>query len=323
MVPGTRLEAGPEDNSIPIMLVQRSIGPELVDKEGQGRSTKNAIFGWTLIVPSGWGSAFWHSLAFADTRIGGLRERAQQYFEAGCPSFPEDYACTHAFKIEIDKKAKDLSARWHRTPAAKRVSYTKLKTDSPWRPAFTDIASKLREIPIQSVQGWTSSQPQHAPHLIGGRLLPKILPEAANIVRNNIEFTDPMVTLQTSFRKEVNNSRTRRGLTTAETRVTDAFVKVRLNPLTRGSPKYNAIIYMLTEPQVYIIRDQLKAGKTMYDIVSMLEQQEGIEAEEAGRRPPERNDRMEDDAEYVYTGPRRFDTKVSGVVFVFLDFVPF
>lgn len=302
-----------------------------MDKEHKSQSDKNSIFGWTLIVPSGWGSAFWHSLAFADTRIGGLRERAQQYFEAGCPSFPEDYACTHAFKIEIDKKAKDLSARWHRTPIAKRVNYERLSTDSPWRPAFAEVLSSGIKFLKQVVENRATdteealkaqqvlgTRTERTPYLINGPLLAKILPEAVSALRDIGSYSTMMQNVQNAYEKHVNLYRTKRQLTPNRPLMVDAFVKVRLDPLSRGSPKYNAIIYMLTEFQVYIIRDQLKQGRTKYDIISILEQEEEMEAaKKASRQPkvqiPESNmDGEEDEVEheYEYTGPPRFETKV-------------
>lgn len=262
-MPGTRLEALPEDNSIPVMLVQRSIGPEYVDKDHKGRSDKNAIFGWTVIVPSGWGGPFWHSLAFADTRIGGLRERAQQFFEAGCPSFPEDYACTHAFKIEIDKKAKEASAHWHRTPVAKRVNYDKLQTTSPWRPAFSEISRSLISTckPRISVRiaDVLPSENGIAPHLVGGSVIGKFL--AAAIAKETNKTFDEQFGYQEAqdiYRESINTARDKRNLPPVKPYLVEAFAKVRLTPLTRGSPKYNAIIYMPDENQVYGLRHILK-----------------------------------------------------------------
>lgn len=283
------------------MLVQRSIGPSYADKKQRGNSEKNVIFGWTLIVPSGWGSAFWHSLAFADTRIGGIRERAQQYFEAGCPSFPEDYACTRAFKIEIDKKAKDLSARWHRTPIAKRVNYAKLSTTSPWRPAFSGVTSTSSPYVLQPDDTKDNEEARralrvlghgndHSPYLIGGPLLAKVLPAATQSLRSIDSPVTAMLKVQDTFETHINSFRARRQLGPAKPLMIDALVKVSLNPLSRGSPKYNAMIYMLTESQVYMIRDQLKRGRKNHDIVTLHEHEE-LDTEEVrvrhGRPLPE------------------------------------
>ncbi|KAK9898144.1 POP1-domain-containing protein [Cystobasidium minutum MCA 4210] len=305
LAPGTRLQAQADDNSIPVMLIQRSIRPNYVDKDFhgralgtdyfdkdyKGRSEKNAISGWTLILPQGWGGAFWHSLAFADTRIGGLRERAQQHFEAGCPIFPEDYACTRAFKIEIDKKAKDASARWHRTPASKRVNFDKLKTSSPWRPAFSNIVSSI-------VSAWHVDRPEDPnahggemvlgkgiePYLTGGSLIQKLLnakPEERERTLNRSideELEEcGYVALQKIYREAVNALRAKRGLRPVQPLLANAFVKVRLNPLTRGSPKYNAMIYIPDEGQVYGLRHILKFQK--------LENEDGV-SRPHNKKPP-------------------------------------
>lgn len=260
MVPGTRLHPEAQDDSIPVMLVQRTIGPQMADRSVRGSSEKGTVFGWTLIVPSGWGSAFWHSLAFADTRIGGLRERAQQYFEAGCHSFPDDYACTHAFKIEIDKKAKEAAGRWHRTPKAKRVNFDKLKTESPWRPHLTGITDvleqELKDIimladdsahqneNVRYLQKHEAKHAKSAPYLVGGMLVHQFLLKASSIIQAKDSLPQRTYRFVVStYLQTLENIRAKRGLKPTGFRLLDAFVKVRMEPADRGSPKPNAIIY--------------------------------------------------------------------------------
>jgi ribonuclease P/MRP protein subunit POP1 len=290
-------------------------------------------------VPSGWGSAFWHSLAFADTRVGGLRERAQHYFEAGCPSFPEDYACTHAFKIEIDKKAKDLSARWHRTPVAKRVNYAKLQTHSPWRPAFPEIIAKLADSLAELARsGMEAAEDpfktevalgtglQNAPYLLGGQFLAKVLPQAAAWLSTQSNFISCLYQLQIMYKTQIENKFKKRRLplepSAFKARILDAFVKIRLDPLTRGSPKYNAIIYRLSESQVCMIRDQLRSGKYNGDIATLLEQQMQCDAEESGRLYPGRQpDMVDSDEEESQQEDQGGPQSESGVGILFLQYI--
>jgi ribonuclease P/MRP protein subunit POP1 len=267
LVPGSKLNPSEEDDSIPIMLIQRSIGPEYADKENKDRSSKNSMFGWTLIVPTGWGTAFWHSLAFADARVGGLRERSQQFFEAGCPSFPEDFACTSAFKSEIEQKAKDMSARWMRTPPAKRVNYKKLQTTSPWKPAFSDIVHCLAKTidtqqkteaevagtgsaTMEVDEDWRAWMPWGngtPPFELSGPIVSKILTAVVQHMQDCENMPRGALKTQDSLDGLIKSIRTRRVLPTPreDPEVITTFVKVRLEPVSRGSPKYNAMIYSL------------------------------------------------------------------------------
>lgn len=129
---------------MPVMMVQRTIKPEVrvagTDNRKVSSNGANTIMtGWTLLVPAGWGNAFWHSLAYADTRIGGLRERAQIAFEAGTAHFPDDWAATTANSKELKEKAAELESKWKRKPPAKRVNFDALKTVSPWQPDWTAV----------------------------------------------------------------------------------------------------------------------------------------------------------------------------------------
>ena len=87
---------------------------------------------------------FFHSLAHADTRIGGLRERAQQSFEAGCAHFPQDWPGTPAYALEAAGKEKDARGQWERRPPAKRVNFEKLGTESPFSPDFARVVGNGR-----------------------------------------------------------------------------------------------------------------------------------------------------------------------------------
>lgn len=126
------------------MLIQRTVKaaePRPSSSIGNGRPNGSAInvivAGWTLLVPAGWGNAFWHSLAYADARVGGLRERGQMSFEAGTSHFPEDWPGTTAYNQEAKTKATELQQKWDRKPPSKRVNFDKMQTLSPWKADFT------------------------------------------------------------------------------------------------------------------------------------------------------------------------------------------
>lgn len=110
------------------MLIQRSLeSPPASFDGGQG------IHGWTLLFPAGWSMALLSSLIYTGTRFAGQRERRKQYFEAAAPGFPIDYPTSRACEIASEQRAESERARWERTPPAKRASWEKLGTRSPWR----------------------------------------------------------------------------------------------------------------------------------------------------------------------------------------------
>lgn len=116
------------------MLVQRSV------KGAIGNNQANtAVYGFTLIVPAGWGMPFWQSLVFTGSLIAGLKERRNQHLEAGKPSFPEDYPHTQAGKAYWNTRAAQDQLRWLRKPASKRLNFTRLHGSDPWKPNWSQL----------------------------------------------------------------------------------------------------------------------------------------------------------------------------------------
>ncbi|KAF5360528.1 hypothetical protein D9756_004746 [Leucocoprinus leucothites] len=125
LVPGTALAPTRQDDRIPLLLIRRTL--ETPGAESQ------SIHGYTLLLPAGWSMAFWSSLTYTGTRIGGQRERQTQAYEAGTAYFPRDYPFSPAYEAWAEKTASEEEAAWLRKPPAKRVSYEKLGVRSPWR----------------------------------------------------------------------------------------------------------------------------------------------------------------------------------------------
>ncbi|KAH8998691.1 POP1-domain-containing protein [Lactarius akahatsu] len=144
VIPGTSLKPTVSDNRVPVLLIQRSVKPVSASSstphstQSFQRSTKPDpnLHGWTLIVPKGWGMPFLTSLIYTSTRVGGQREREHQAFEAGAAYFPRDFpACAAYEKFAAARATKD-EERWKKKPPAKRVSWGKLSTLSPWTSAW-------------------------------------------------------------------------------------------------------------------------------------------------------------------------------------------
>ena len=124
-MPGTALTPTQKDNCIPLILIRRTL-------ETPGAESRS-IHGYTLLLPAGWSMAFWNSLIYTGTRVGGQRERQTQAYEAGTGYFPRDYPSSSAYKEWAAKKASEEEAVWLRKPPAKRVNYGKLGVRNPWQ----------------------------------------------------------------------------------------------------------------------------------------------------------------------------------------------
>ncbi|RKO89377.1 NUC188 domain-containing protein, partial [Blyttiomyces helicus] len=141
LVPGTPLSALPTDARVPILLLQRDYRARDAGVRTSGE-TESAEFvgGWDLVVPKGWGMAFWRNLIFAGARVGGLRERHSLHFESGIPFFPNDFPETPAHNEWATARQQHLQAAYDRTPKAKRPSFAKLGTTHPFEVPLAVLA---------------------------------------------------------------------------------------------------------------------------------------------------------------------------------------
>lgn len=135
-LPGTRLHPTNQDNRIPIMLIHRAV------QSDDRKSRFPPFHGLTLVVPAGWGMAFWQSLVFSGSLIGGLDERRTLLLEAGLPSFPAEYPFTKSGDEWWRIRAEEEEARWHRRPPAKRANYKSLGTSHPFLPNWAGLAGQ-------------------------------------------------------------------------------------------------------------------------------------------------------------------------------------
>ncbi|KAI0259821.1 POP1-domain-containing protein [Gloeopeniophorella convolvens] len=272
-VPGTSLKPTAPDNRVPILLVQRSVRPtssacSSVSLSAQSlQHTSNPdpnLHGWTLIVPKGWGMPFLNSLVYTGTRVAGQRERAHQAFEAGAPHFPRDFPTSTAYDEFAAARATTDSARWERKPPAKRASWDKLGTPSPWTsdwhtslglaPAPAPVAEggvdaegEVDMVPTQrdhALLEVAPTQPAVRPWLLQGA-------GARAIVENISRLLAPAVGLLS----EVNALRHKRELppldpsVDAQDLLQGALVHVRVVLCGRGSPEDMALIYALKDQE--------------------------------------------------------------------------
>lgn len=89
---------------------------------------------------------FWSSITHTGTRVGGLREHKSQRFESGTPHFPDDYVGTQSYELHWENRAIEESAKWERTPKAKRPPYDLMPAPSKiqghevlWKPDWAGL----------------------------------------------------------------------------------------------------------------------------------------------------------------------------------------
>ncbi|XP_033914870.3 ribonucleases P/MRP protein subunit POP1 [Acipenser ruthenus] len=163
LVPGSHLSLGPKDSRIPILLVQqpgKQTGEEL---SGWGS-------GWDVLVPKGWGMAFWIPFIYRGARAGGLQEGLKHSQNKGAAHFPHDFPDCPAGMRFAKEQENELADKFKRRPPAKRPNYIKHGSIAPfccpwqqlaeeWEIIVKDsgdeqpAALKGRERPLSAVQG--------------------------------------------------------------------------------------------------------------------------------------------------------------------------
>ncbi|KAG7237310.1 hypothetical protein INR49_032493 [Caranx melampygus] len=117
LVPGSRLSPTPLQGRVPILLVHQP-GKQV----GHEMSSWGA--GWDLLLPKGWGMAFWIPL------------------NKGAPHFPHDYPdCPAGARFQEEQEA-ELLDKFKRRPPAKRTNYIKHGCLAPFRCPWQQLAEE-------------------------------------------------------------------------------------------------------------------------------------------------------------------------------------
>ncbi|XP_077207943.1 ribonucleases P/MRP protein subunit POP1 [Paroedura picta] len=150
LVPGSHLDLGPQESKIPILLVQQPGKLAGVDRPGWGS-------GWDILLPKGWGMAFWLSLIYRGARVGGLQEGLKHSLYKRTAHVPLDYPDCPAgiqFAREVER---GLLEKFKRRPPAKRANYIKHGTLAPflcpWEKLTLDWKEARRKEEESSVGG--------------------------------------------------------------------------------------------------------------------------------------------------------------------------
>ncbi|KAM8870563.1 ribonucleases P/MRP protein subunit POP1 [Spinachia spinachia] len=118
LVPGSRLSPTPLQGRVPLLLVHQP-GKQV----GHEMSCWGA--GWDLLLPKGWGMAFWVPLVYRGVGIGGLTMSLKHSENKGAAHFPHDYPdCPAGARFQEEQEA-ELLSKFKRYPPAKRPNYIK------------------------------------------------------------------------------------------------------------------------------------------------------------------------------------------------------
>ncbi|XP_038147770.1 ribonucleases P/MRP protein subunit POP1 [Cyprinodon tularosa] len=135
LVPGSRLSPTPPQGRVPILLVHqpgKQVGDEL-NSWGAG---------WDLLLPKGWGMAFWIPLVYRGVRVAGLHMTLKHSQNKAAPHFPHDYPdCPAGARFQEEQEA-ELLDRFKRRPPAKRANYIKHGCLAPFRCRWQQLAEE-------------------------------------------------------------------------------------------------------------------------------------------------------------------------------------
>ncbi|XP_029927547.1 ribonucleases P/MRP protein subunit POP1 isoform X2 [Myripristis murdjan] len=135
LVPGSRLSPTPLQGRVPLLLVHQP-GKQV----GQEMSSWGA--GWDLLLPKGWGMAFWVPLVYRGVRTGGLKMSLKHSQNKGAPHFPHDYPdCPAGVRFQEEQEA-ELLEKFKRRPPAKRTNYIKHGCLAPFRCPWQQLAEE-------------------------------------------------------------------------------------------------------------------------------------------------------------------------------------
>lgn len=140
LVPGSQLDLGARESKIPVLLIQQPGKVTGGDRLGWGS-------GWDILLPKGWGMAFWIPFIYRGARVGGLKEAAVHSQYRRSPNIPGDFPDCQAGVLFAEDQAKDLLEKYRRRPPAKRPNYVKFGTLAPfccpWEQLTRDWESRV------------------------------------------------------------------------------------------------------------------------------------------------------------------------------------
>lgn len=125
---------------VPFILLQREAGLS----RGFGS-------GWDLVIPSGWGMAFWTSIMYANgARAVGQRDMLQMQLECSSPVFPYDFLDTERGKAILREEESAAWEKYKRRPKSKRVNYDLYRVKSPFFPELELVVRSIADNRVEA-----------------------------------------------------------------------------------------------------------------------------------------------------------------------------
>ncbi|XP_053343428.1 ribonucleases P/MRP protein subunit POP1 [Clarias gariepinus] len=166
LVPGSRLQT-PAQSRVPILLVNQA--GKQVGEERLGWGS-----GWDLLLPKGWGMAFWIPLVYCGVRVGGLQMSLKHSENKSMPHFPHGYPdCPAGVRFQEQQEI-ELLEKFKRHPPSKRTNYIKYGCVAPFRCPWQQLVEEWEERVKQDEdnQDITSLKMKDEPLLSGDRPVP-------------------------------------------------------------------------------------------------------------------------------------------------------
>ncbi|XP_060756098.1 ribonucleases P/MRP protein subunit POP1 isoform X2 [Neoarius graeffei] len=137
LVPGSRLPT-PVQGRVPILLVNQA-GKQLGEERlGWGS-------GWDLLLPKGWGMAFWVPLVYCGVRVGGFQMSLKHSQNKSVPHFPHDYPDCPAGARFQEQQEIELLEKFKRRPPSKRTNYIKYGCVAPFRCPWQQLVEEWED----------------------------------------------------------------------------------------------------------------------------------------------------------------------------------
>lgn len=218
------------------------------------------------MVPAGWSMAFFNSLIYTGSRVGGQRERQTQAFEAGAAYFPRDYPSTSAYENWATEREREEKGKWDRKPPAKRVNFESLGTIHPWKADWYGLLG-IKEGEQEASAAFVSTQREQDegavgihPWLLRGAEVPKILARLYSVFSHSAALLSDINRLR--LKRSPNPLIDDKEATNLLTR---ALINVKIKMCSRGTPEELAMIYVLSDEVVLQWEKVLHSSKAVDD----------------------------------------------------------
>lgn len=203
--------------------------------------------GWDLIIPAGWGMAFWCSLMYCNgNRAAGQEEMRMIHLEANLPIFPEDFLDCAAGYSALRREEETLRELYSRRPKSKRVNYDLYRFQSPMFPDLTRIAKKETvQLKKESDKAPLAKRPRA---MVSNEGEGDVADDDIRIVRGGRELLRHLGHATHAVLQAPVRGRKGHANNVGEDQIVEKsyvyFVRVRIVAYGRGLPMKNAVLYM-------------------------------------------------------------------------------